>query len=187
MIAIRELHDTAGVIEIVREPVPARGAIVQEEINVRRFRPERAAEPRERRGPPRIEHAQSPAPALREFLPRRALHRILPRPCDGSAKERIYQRGAVRRAVAEQHEARRTLEQKERLDRRDLPEDRCAQTLGQTLHQTLEFFVDGEEEGLFQGREGGNAEECARGAAAWRVKRNNGHFDRSRGGPMGGA
>ena len=52
----------------------------------------------------------------------------------------------VNRAKSEQ-KARRTLEEKERLDRRDLAEDRLLEPLREPVHEGFEFFVEGQKGG----------------------------------------
>ena len=100
----------------------------------------------ETRRPARIEHPQRAASWLGVILPRGGLHRILGGARHFGAKESVHQARAAGGAVADKHETWRTLQEKERLDRCDLAQDRRAQSLGQPLHQALEFFVEGEKD-----------------------------------------
>ena len=57
------------------------------------------------------------------------------------AKNGVNEFGFIGGTLTKQCEARRTLEEEERLNRRQLAQDRLLQCLGETLHKLFEFFV----------------------------------------------
>ena len=142
-------QDFRGVREVGSGGGVQRQRRTQEDEKVRRLRGERGAEHIQRGGTPGIEHLQGAAAFPAKGLPRAVAEIFLagPRHLRAKKPEEQFRFSCARRP--EQHEPRRTLEQEERFDRRDLPQNRLLERVRQPLDELLQFVVEREKSGWF--------------------------------------